>query len=189
MARRKSSDGTKRKGQVLDRVSGRRGQAGSKSWDVRGARSDEVVLEVGEWRIPAKRMKYKREHRVPLSGRVREIPAEARQIENSSDLVFPFPADRRLSDFALSGLLRELEIPAVPHGFRSSFQDWAAESTNAPHAVMETALSHVVRNQVAAYARSDLFKRRRVVMGQRADFLAASDPPVSSSARQPSCKD
>lgn len=147
------------------------------------------MLEVGEWRIPAERTKYKREHRVPLSGRVREIQAEAKQIENSSDLVFPFPADRRLSDFALSGLLRELGIPAVPHGFRSSFQDWAAESTNAPHDVMETALSHVVRNQVTTYARSDQFECRRVLIGQSADFLVASDPPVSSSAQQPSCKD
>ena len=61
----------------------------------------------------------------------------------------------------------------MPHGFRSSFRDWAAEQTDAPHAVMEAALSHVVRNQVeAAYARSDLFERRRVLMEQWARYLA-----------------
>ena len=60
----------------------------------------------------------------------------------------------------------------MPHGFRSSFRDWAAECTDAPHAVMEAALSHVVRNKVeAAYARSDLFERRRALMEQWAKFL------------------
>ena len=74
----------------------------------------------------------------------------------------------------LSTLLRELGIGAVPHGFRSSFRDWAAEETDAPHAVMEAALSHVIRNQVeAAYARSDLFERRRVLMEQWTEFLGA----------------
>ena len=72
-----------------------------------------------------------------------------------------------LPDRDLSTLLRELGIGAVPHGFRSSFRDWAAEEDRcAPHAVMEAALSHVIRNQVeAAYARSDLFERRRVPDG------------------------
>ena len=63
----------------------------------------------------------------------------------------------------------------MPHGFRSSFRDWTAERTDAPHAVMEVALAHAVRNRVeAAYARSDLFERRRVLMEQWAGFLGAS---------------
>ena len=62
---------------------------------------------------------------------------------------------------ALSGLLKTLEIPAVPHGFRSTFRDWA-EGTNHPREVVEAALAHVVQNKVeAAYARSDLIERRR----------------------------
>ena len=70
-------------------------------------------------------------------------------------------------------MLRELGIGAVPHGFRSSFRNWAAEETDAPHAVMEAAVSHVIRNQVeAAYARSDLFERRRVLMNDWARYLA-----------------
>ena len=80
----------------------------------------------------------------------------------------------------LSGLLKDLKISAVPHGFRFSLRDWAAECTDVPHAVMEAALSHVVRNQVeAAYARSDLFERRRVLMERWAEFLVqgtATDP-------------
>ena len=118
-------------------------------------------------------MKNKREHRVPLSARARAVLAEAGSIGSASELVFPSPAGRALSNHDLSRLLHELDIPAVPHGFRSSFRDWAAESTDAPHAVMEAALSHVVRNKVqTAYARSDLFERRRRLMEDWAAFLS-----------------
>ena len=52
----------------------------------------------------------------------------------------------------------------MPHGFRSSFRDWAEEETDHPRAVVEAALAHTVRNPVeAAYARSDLFERRRLM--------------------------
>ena len=62
---------------------------------------------------------------------------------------------------------------AVPHGFRSSFRDWASECTDAPHAVMEAALAHAVRNQAeAAYARSDLFARRRELMDAWAAYIS-----------------
>ena len=147
-----------------------------RSGEMRGARWEEIDLEAAVWTVLPERMKHQREHRVPLSASAREILAEARRIENSSDLVFPSPAGGLLPDRDLSSLLRELGIPAVPHGFRSSFRDWAAEETDAPHAVMEAALSHVIRNQVeAAYARSDLFERRRVLMEQWAKFLAGGN--------------
>ena len=140
---------------------------------MRRARWEEVELEAGEWTIPAERMKQKREHRVPLSARAREILVKARKTTVDSEWVFPSRTGRVLKDFALSGLLRELGIPAVPHGFRSSFRDWAAECTDSPHAVMEAALAHVVRNKVeAAYARSDLFERRRLLMEDWARYLA-----------------
>ncbi len=145
-----------------------------RSGEVRRARWEEVELEAGEWTIPAERMKQQREHRVPLSARAREILVEAGENTVGSEWVFPSPTGRTLKDFALSGLLGELGIPAVPHGFRSSFRDWAAECTDAPHAVMEAALAHVVRNKVeAAYARSDLFERRRVLMEQWERYLNA----------------
>ena len=117
-------------------------------------------------------MKHKREHRVPLSFRAREILAEAKQNTVNSEWMFPSPTRRALPGYVFNTLLWELGVPAVPHGFRSSFRDWAAECTDAPHTVMEAALSHVVRNQVeAAYARSDLFERRRVLMERWAEFL------------------
>jgi len=65
-----------------------------------------------------------------------------------------------------------LGIAAVPHGFRSSCRDWAAEQTNHPREVIEAALAHVVQNRVeAAYARSDLFERRRALMNDWAEYL------------------
>ena len=144
-----------------------------RSGEVRGARWAEMDLEAAEWKIPAERMKHKREHRVPLSLRAREILAEAKQNTVDSEWIFPSPTRRALPGYVFNTLLWELGVPAVPHGFRSSFRDWAAECTDAPHTVMEAALSHVVRNQVeAAYARSDLFERRRTLMERWAEFLA-----------------
>ena len=98
--------------------------------------------------------------------------------------MFTHGGGKPLDDKQLRCLLREHGIPAVPHGFRSSFRDWAAEETDAPHAVMEAALSHVIRNQVeAAYARSDLFERRCVLMEQWAEFLGAGRKPAGAPNR------
>ena len=73
----------------------------------------------------------------------------------------------------MARLLHELEIDAVPHGFRSSFRDWAAECTDAPREVCELALAHVNSDRVeAAYRRSDLFDRRRVLMHDWAAYVA-----------------
>lgn len=53
-------------------------------------------------------------------------------------------------NLALSRPLTGLKIAAVPHGFRSTFRDWAAEETNHPREVVEAALAHVVRDKVEA---------------------------------------
>ena len=76
--------------------------------------------------------------------------------------------------------MRELRIDAVPHGFRSSFRDWAAECTEASREVCEIALAHVNNDRTeAAYRRTDLFERRRTLMQQWANYLAATaEPPA-----------
>ena len=105
-------------------------------------------------------MKAKRDHRVPLSGRALAILHDVQRLSDAAGLVFPNPRGKPLSDATLSQLIKELGIAAVPHGFRSSFRDWAAERTNTPREVVEAALAHTVRNPTeAAYARSDLFER------------------------------
>ena len=137
----------------------------ARSGEVRGAEWVEIDTEEHVWTVPATRTKAKREHRVPLSRRALDILDAARTLGNGNPLVFPSPRGKRFNDMALSGLLRTLEVPAVPHGFRSTFRDWAAEETNHPREVIEAALAHVVQNKVeAAYARSDLFERRRRLM-------------------------
>ena len=79
-----------------------------------------------------------------------------------------FPAMRSgkpVSEMVFSALLLRLEIPAVPHGFRTSFRNWVAECTATPWAVAEAALAHNVGNSTeAAYMRSDLFDQRRALM-------------------------
>ena len=135
------------------------------SGEVRGAEWTEIDAEEHVWTVPATRSKAKREHREPLTGRALEILDTARSLDDNNPLVFPSVRGKRMNDMALSALLRTLEVPAVPHGFRSTFRDWAAEESNHPREVVEAALAHVVQNKVeAAYARSDLFERRRRLM-------------------------
>ena len=141
--------------------------------EVRGAQWTEMDLTEHVWTIPATRMKMPRDHRVPLCGRALEILAAAGTLaDGASPLVFPRGDGTPLSPMTLWRPLRTHRIAAVPHGFRSSFRDWAAEETDHPREVIEAALAHVVRNQVeAAYARSDLFERRRQLMNQWAAYL------------------
>jgi len=146
-----------------------------RSGEVRHATWDEVDLEAKTWTVPARRMKAKRDHRVPLSARALEILHEARGLSKGAGLVFPSAQGRTIGDNTVSKLLRNLGIEAVPHGFRSSFRDWAAECTDAPSEVCELALAHVNSNRVeAAYRRTDLFERRRVLMEEWSAFVQES---------------
>ena len=142
--------------------------------EVRWAEWKEIDREGKVWTVPAKRAKMNRRHRVPLCGRALEILEAAQALgEVAASLVFTDGQGKPLDDKQLRWLLRELGIAAVPHGFRSSFRDWAGEETDHPREVIEAALAHVVRNRVeAAYARSDLFERRRVLMDDWARYLA-----------------
>ena len=155
----------------------------ARSGEVRHAVWDEIDLDARLWTVPAERMKGRTSHRVPLSGRCMELLAEAGRISRIPTLdylagcayVFPSIRGRPLSDSTVSKLCRENEIGAVPHGFRSSFRDWASEQTDAPHAVMEASLAHVIPRAVErAYARSDLLDRRRTLMEAWAEFVASA---------------
>ena len=109
--------------------------------EVRNARWSEIDLDGAVWTIPEARMKAGREHRVPLSDRALSVLAQARESADGGELVFRSPAGRPLAASAMAKLLRELGIDAVPHGFRSSFRDWAAECTDAPREVNVMPLS------------------------------------------------
>jgi integrase len=148
-----------------------------RSGEVIRARWDEFDVGAKTWTIPRERMKGGREHRVPLSDRVLEILSV---LPREGDYVFP--GARRgvaLSDMAMLELMRGMRPSYVPHGFRSTFRDWAAERTNYPNHVVEMALAHVVGDKVeAAYRRGDLFeKRRRLMM----DWAKYSSVPAGRS--------
>ena len=151
----------------------------ARSSEARGATWSEMDLDNRLWTIPAERMKGGAEHRVPLSDAALAVLHEAPPLCDDSGLVFPSPRKRGspLSDMAFTECLRRVGLAdwATAHGFRSTFRDWAAESTNAPHAVMERALAHTVADAVeAAYARSDLLERRRALMAEWGRFVTGN---------------
>ena len=145
----------------------------TRSGETRLATWQEVDFVKAEWTIPADRMKAKRAHRIPLAPRTIEILQECRALEDGSGLVFPSTRyGRPLSDMTLSKLLKELGFEAHVHGFRTSFKTWAQERTNAPREVSELALAHGIQDKAeAAYARSDLFEKRRGLMERWAGYL------------------
>ncbi len=152
----------------------------TRSGEARGALWSEIDLgpatsaTSATWTIPASRMKAKREHRIPLTARAVAILREAKALGNGTGLVFPgTKAGKPLSDMTLSKLVKELDFAADIHGFRTSFRTWAQERTNFPREVAEAALAHAIKDKAeAAYARSDVFEKRRKMMDAWAGYLA-----------------
>ena len=153
-----------------------------RSNEVRGATWDEIEDDV--WTIPASRMKGKREHRVPLSGRALEILGEARKLHDDAGFVFRAARGGRIAASVFGTLLRGLGLDCTPHGMRSSFRDWCSE-VGVAREVAEAALAHAVKNKVeAAYARSDLLDRRREVMEDWAGYLAGLSAGTEASGTE-----
>ena len=154
----------------------------SRSGEIRLAQWCEIDFEAGMWVIPAERMKADKEHRIPLST---QAIALLRSLPEGKPTDYIFPGDKKgkpLSDMTLTAAIRrrnEAELKwmdesgnaITQHGFRSTFRDWAAETTPFPSYVVEMALAHTVANKVeAAYRRGDLFKKRRELMQAWADY-------------------
>ena len=138
----------------------------ARSGEVRFMEWAEVDVAAATWTVPAARMKARRVHRVPLSRRALEVLEEIRSLGQDGSVVFPSRKGEPLSNMAFTMLLRRhAAVDAVPHGFRSTFKDWTLEQTSLPWAVVETALAYTLGSATeAAYARSDLFDRRRELM-------------------------
>lgn len=142
----------------------------ARTGEVVGAKWEEIDLSAKTWTVPKDRMKAGREHRVPLSSAalslLEALPREAE---------FVFPGGRKgapMSNMAMTTVLRRMERRDITvHGFRSTFRDWAAETTGYPNHVVEMALAHVIANKVeAAYRRGDLFDKRRELMADWARY-------------------
>lgn len=153
----------------------------ARSGEVRGAVWEEIDLQSGLWTIPAARMKADREHRVPLSPAAMSV-LESLGRHAKTPLVFPGLSTKPMSDMTLSAVLRRMELSHFTvHGFRSTFRDWAAETTQHANETVEMALAHSIGNKVeAAYRRGDLLLKRRELMDDWANFLASACPTASA---------
>lgn len=161
----------------------------ARSGEVRLATWDEIDLEAKLWTVPAGRMKAGRAHRVPLSPPAVKLLKSLPRV-GGSEYVFPAPRGGALSDMTLSAVPRRMHDNdieaggdgyldpalgrvATPHGFRSSFKDWARTSTSYADEVSELALAHVSTDATrAAYARDELLAKRTKLMNAWARFLA-----------------
>ena len=148
-----------------------------RSGSVRQAEWSEIDFEKMLWTIPPEHTKARQEHRVPLQNQAVQVLRSLPKLAGSN-VIFPSPRGKALSDMALSQLMRgmrergELTVEAVPHGFRSSFRDWAAEQTNYPDEIRKAASGHAVGDSVKeAYQRTDLLDKRRELMNAWANFL------------------
>lgn len=147
--------------------------------EVLQAEWSEFDLDLKTWFVPAERMKSKREHRVPLSdAAVEAIDGVRRKSER-----YVFPGHKRgshLSSVAMLQVLKRLgRTDITVHGFRSTFRDWCAETTNYPADVAEMALAHVLRDKTeAAYRRGDLLEKRARLMLEWARYCSKPAKPA-----------
>lgn len=162
----------------------------SRTSEVIGARWSEIDLERGMWTVPAARIKAGKEHRIPLSEPALAM-LKGLNAARTGDLIFSAATDgSALCNNALLALLDRMgQGDVTVHGFRSTFRDWAAEKTNCPSDVVETALAHANKNKVeSAYLRSDLFLKRKVLMDDWATYCGTpicKGPLVSLSDQKP----
>ena len=141
--------------------------------EVIAAQGGEIDFAARMWTVPGNRMKSGRDHRVPLSAAAITV---LKSLSRDSDFLFPGGTHRapHMSNMAMLVLLGRMERgDLTTHGFRSTFKDWARECTNYPGEVSEAALAHVIGDKTeAAYARGDLFEKRRQLMDDWAQFCA-----------------
>ncbi|PHX98498.1 MAG: integrase [Rhodospirillaceae bacterium] len=144
---------------------------GTRTSEVLGARWDEIDEDKALWVIPANRIKAGKEHRIPLSAPALAIIKQLAK-SKESEFVFPGKKGKTLTINVMMDVLKRMERNDITvHGFRSTFRDWAAESTNYPRDVAEMALAHTIGDKVeAAYRRGDLMEKRRRMMDDWAKF-------------------
>jgi integrase len=142
----------------------------ARTGEVLGAIWDEIKLEDKVWIIPAERMKGGAEHRVPLSAAAMDL-LRGLYRENGNPYLFIGSRQARLSDTALSVTLERLGRVETVHGMRSSFSDWAHETTAHSDHTIKISLAHKVGTKVEqAYRRGAMFDKRRQLMEQWAKY-------------------
>ncbi len=158
-----------------------------RSFPLRHMHLDQIDGDI--WTIPAEAMKGRKDattdFRVPLSRKALEVVEEAKPFARDG---FLFPGVRRgvISDATMSRFMERRGLVERPHGFRSSFRDWVAETTNTPWDVAETALGHTVGGSVErAYRRTDFLEQRRALMERWANICGNENTKIVSLGIQP----
>ena len=135
---------------------------------------DEIDMQNLIWTIPAKRMKTGKIHEVPISSGMKDVLKDAKDKIGSPDYIFSSDqSGKELSNNTLRlAVQKRLGVDTTIHGMRSSFKDWASETTNFANEVSEMALAHVIPNKTeAAYRRGNLMDKRRHLMQMWSDFI------------------
>ena len=160
----------------------------ARSGEVRGATWQEIDWEAKAWIIPGLRMKAEKEHRVPLSTEAINL-LNALPRHDDTELIFASNKKTILSDMTLTSVIKRMKRTGITaHGFRSTFRDWAGETTAYPREVIEHALAHQLKDKAeAAYQRGTLLDKRRRLMGDWASFCntvysSASVTPINRAA-------
>ncbi|MEP3673317.1 MAG: integrase arm-type DNA-binding domain-containing protein [Hyphomicrobiales bacterium] len=137
-----------------------------RSGEVLEARWDEFDLEQGLWVIPASRMKARKEHRIPLTQSALDILKPIHEMRHSEWVFAGQSKGKPLSNMAMQQLLKRMKVTDItPHGFRSSFRDWAGDQTSFPREICEMCLAHTIGNKAEqAYRRSDALEKRRALL-------------------------
>ena len=156
---------------------------GVRSGEAREATWDEIDLDKATWTIPATRMKAGIRHKVPLSDQAMQILAHVRNLSNGT-IFPPQRGGQYIPSSGLSKLLTKLAIPAVPHGSRASFRNWAGGRPEIAQPAAEMVLAHTQTEAVLkAYMTDDFFKLRQPLMQEWADYLTETMGPVISTTR------
>ncbi len=147
----------------------------ARSDEVRSMRWGEVDMANAIWVVPPSRIKAGKEHRVPLCGAALAILGQ-RGVGGTDQLVFESEVKRGkpLSDVSVTKVMRRMGYESITtHGWRSTFRDWAGESSEFAREVIEAALAHQIKDKAeAAYARGDLFDKRRALMAAWSSYLS-----------------
>ncbi len=156
----------------------------ARTGEVIAAKWNEIDLTARVWHVPAERMKAGREHRVPLCTRAIQI-LEALKAVQQNEFVFPGHSINKhphLSTGALLAVMKRMGEYAkyTPHGLRSSFRDWAAETTGFSNETLELALAHTIANKTErAYRRQDQLEKRTMLMQHWQQFVETEPAPGS----------
>jgi integrase len=156
---------------------------GGRTSEILGARWSEINLDDKTWTIPDERMKANREHVVPLSNAALAILEKMKALRQS-DMIFPGKTAPAVNKDGLRLLVRDLHPIIVPHGFRSTFRDWAGDETNYAREVAEAALAHKVGDATEqAYRRLKALAKRRKMMQAWADWCSRPSGQVLNMKR------